>query len=447
MPLAGLTDSVTDVLTEPKTTWESLRSRTFLLTSWPWRSLAYILSTPIVVAVVCVPMGFLGLPWLIDLILIREGRYGAIALLFIIGGIMLAVGGPLVAAPLGWIERRRLGLVDPRPMTKPRWQEDPWQWLRHLYVEPTTWREFAYAMLFVTVVPLAYGSVGFLFVIDGILIASPFIVLANEGPIAFGLGQLRTADQALPYAILGVVLLPLVPYLWTVLAALHGTVARALLGGADTDQLKAELVEVSRSRARLVDAFEAERRRIERDLHDGAQQQLLGLTMQLGLAKLDTPPDSPAGKAVADAHDQAKELMQQLRELIRGIHPPVLTDRGLAVAVAELADRTPLPVTVDADLPGRLPGHLEGTAYFVVAEALTNVVKHSGATRAEIFVRLNKGSLEIDIADDGHGGADPRGGTGLTGLADRVSVAAGRMYLSSPVGGPTLVRVEIPCHR
>jgi signal transduction histidine kinase len=438
---------VTNVLTEPKTTGESLRLKQFLLTSWPWRSLVYVVTTPMMVAIASIPMGFLGLPWLVDFILVKEGRYGAIALLFIIGGIMLAVGGPLVAAPLGWVERRRLGLVDPRPITTPRWQQDPWQWLRHLYVDPLTWRELAYAVLFVTVVPLAYASVGFLFVIDGILIASPFIVLANEGPIAFGMGQLTTADQAVPYAILGVLLLPLVPYTWSALAALHGTLARALLAGEDTVQLKEELVEVTRSRARLVDAFEAERRRIERDLHDGAQQRLLGLTMQLGLAKLDTPPESPAGKAVSDAHDQAKELMQQLRELIRGIHPPILADRGLAAAVAELADRTPLPVTVDADLPGRLPGHLEGTAYFVVAEALTNVVKHSGATRAEIFLRLNKGSLEVDIADNGRGGADPRAGSGLTGLADRVSVAAGRMYLSSPVGGPTLVRVEIPCHR
>ncbi|WP_344314246.1 sensor histidine kinase [Fodinicola feengrottensis] len=431
--------------TQPTTVAQALLSKRFLLTSWPWRALAYLVTTPILVAFASVPLGFLAIPWLVAVHVSGQGNVPAIAIWFLIGAIMLAAGGPLVAAPLGWVERRRLALVDSRPLPKKAWRADPWQWLRNLYTDPATWRECAYAALFVTVIPLAYGSVWLLIGVEAILLFCPFLVGAGEGPIAFGLGQLTSAGQALPYALLGLILLPLVPYAWSVLAALHAIVARALLQGADTDQLRAELVEVSRSRARLVDAFEAERRRIERDLHDGAQQRLLGLTMQLGLAKLDTAPDSPAGKAVADAHDQAKELMQQLRELIRGIHPPVLTDRGLPAAVAELADRTAVPVSVDAALPGRLPAHLEGAAYFVISEALTNVVKHSGATRAEVFLRLNNNVVEIDIVDNGHGGADPRGGSGLTGLADRVAVADGKMYLSSPVGGPTLVRVEIPC--
>ncbi|HTW04770.1 MAG TPA: sensor histidine kinase, partial [Streptosporangiaceae bacterium] len=200
-----------------------------------------------------------------------------------------------------------------------------------------------------------------------------------------------------------------------------------------------------RSRARLADAFEAERRRIERDLHDGAQHKLVSLTMQLGLAQLDLPPGSPAAESVAAARDQAKQLMTELRELIHGIQPQVLTDLGLPAALGELADQSPIPVTVDAHLDRRLPGHIESNAYFAVAEALTNVSKHSGATSARVIARLHGGLLTIEISDNGHGGADPDRGTGLTGLADRVAVAGGRMLLSSPPGGPTVLRVEVPC--
>jgi signal transduction histidine kinase len=194
-----------------------------------------------------------------------------------------------------------------------------------------------------------------------------------------------------------------------------------------------------------VDAFEAERLRIERDLHDGAQQRLVSLTLQLGLARLDVPPDSPAAVTVATAHEQAKQLMVELRELIHGIRPQVLTDRGLPAALRELADQSSIPVTVDGDLPARLPSTVEGTAYFVVAEALTNVAKHSRATGAGVTVRQRTGVLTVEIRDNGHGGADLRRGTGLTGLADRLAVIDGRMWLSSPAGGPTLLRVELPC--
>jgi signal transduction histidine kinase len=209
--------------------------------------------------------------------------------------------------------------------------------------------------------------------------------------------------------------------------------------------LRAELVEVARSRARLVDLFEAERRRVERDLHDGAQQRLVGLTLRLGLAKVDLPPDSPAYAEVTAAHDEAKELMTVLRELVRGIHPRVLTDRGLPAALGELADRASVPVSVRADVPDRLPAPVEAIGYFVVAEALTNVAKHSGADTARVSASRQAGKLVLEVADDGVGGADPARGTGLTGLADRAAVVGGRMLLSSPPGGPTVVRVELPC--
>jgi signal transduction histidine kinase len=429
------------------TVWAALASPRFLLTAWPWRSLAYVLTTPFVVGLISLPMMCVGLPWMFSVILFKEGKISAAAPFFVIGAVAFAVCLPVIAVPFGWLERARLGLLGVRPVPiTTRWAAEPVTVLRNLYVEPASWRASAYTIASLTLVPLVYAGLFVVAMFDLVMITSPLLA-DGRSAIAFGFTQLTSASQAVPYAVVGVILLPALPYLWTVLAAAHGTLARALLGGVEGENLRAELVEVSRSRARLVDAFEAERRRIERDLHDGAQQQLLGLTMQLGLAKMDVDPESPAARSVADAHDQAKALMEQLRELIRGIHPPVLTDRGLPAAVAELADRTPVPVTVSADLPGRLPGHLEGTAYFIVAEALTNVVKHSGATQASVTVRLTSGTLEIEVSDNGQGGADARGGTGLTGLADRAAVVNGRMFLSSPVGGPTLVRVELPCRR
>lgn len=294
-------------------------------------------------------------------------------------------------------------------------------------------------------VPAAYGGVLILVLMVGLYIVSPLLV-SGADPVALGIGQVATVTEALPYAVTGIALLPAVPYALALLAGAHGAVARALLSDDASARLRAELVEVSRSRARLVDAFEAERRRIERDLHDGAQQRLVALTLQLGMARLDLPPDSPAATAVATAHEQAKELMAELRRVIRGIHPRTLTDHGLPAALRELADHTPIPVEVHADIPRRPPAAVEATAYFVAAEALSNVVKHSGAARASITATMRHDTLTVDVWDDGLGGADPERGTGLTGLADRASVVDGRLYVSSPPGGPTLIRVELPCN-
>jgi signal transduction histidine kinase len=238
---------------------------------------------------------------------------------------------------------------------------------------------------------------------------------------------------------LGVVLL----YPMSAWAAARAAITQAVLGPRmETD---AQLTEVARSRARLVDAFEVERRRIERDLHDGAQQRLLALSMQLGLARLELPDSSPAAEPVARAHELAKEALAELRELIRGVHPKILADRGLHAALREVADRAPLPVNVEAALPRRLPGAVEACAYFVVVEALANVAKHSGATRARVVASAAGGRLTVQVRDDGCGGADPARGSGLSGLADRVAAAGGTVALASPVGGPTVVHVELPC--
>jgi signal transduction histidine kinase len=278
-----------------------------------------------------------------------------------------------------------------------------------------------------------------------VFIISPVIVTVGGGPVALAVTQVSTVHQAVPYVFAGLVMLVLVPYLVTLVAGADAAVARSLLlGGGPEERLRAELTEVAASRARLADAFEAERRRIERDLHDGAQQKLVALTMQLGLARLDLPPGAPATQAVIVAHEQAKQLMADLRDLIHGIQPQVLTDLGLPSALSELADQAAIPVTVDAAIGGRLPGQAENTAYFAAAEALTNVAKHSGATSASVTARVRDSVLVLEVRDNGRGGADPGRGSGLTGLADRVAVAGGRMLLSSPPGGPTILRVEVP---
>ncbi|MYS36412.1 two-component system sensor kinase [Streptomyces sp. SID4920] len=216
-----------------------------------------------------------------------------------------------------------------------------------------------------------------------------------------------------------------------------------LLVPEETD-LGERATELVRSRVRLVDAFEAERKQIERDLHDGAQQRIGALTMTLGLARLDAPPGALADQ-LAKAHDEAGKALAELRELIQGIHPKVLADFGVGAAVVDAADRSVIPVDVSVDLSGRLPEAVEAAAYFVVCEAPANVAKHSGAQRAEVAGRHADGWLVFDVRDDGCGGADVQRGGGLTGLADRVPVLDGRLTLSSPAGGPTLLRVEIPC--
>ncbi|WP_205857669.1 sensor histidine kinase [Phytoactinopolyspora endophytica] len=445
---------------EPQTSLESVARRRFLLTRWPWRSLGYLVTTALAFAG-ALPFVVIGIPW-ITLIALAASQGDelspAMFLLLLFLGLFLMVGiGPLVSIPLAELERRRLRMVDDRSVVSAHQdppEADLWSWMRTRYTEAATWREVGYVLLLVTVVPLAYLAVLAALMLVGVLLVSPLLVALDGGSVMLGFGTVDTPAEAVPYALAGLVLLPVLPYLLALLAGAHGLVARALLHGEGRAELHARLVDVSQSRARLVDAFEAERRRIECDLHDGAQRRLVSLTLQLGMARLDLPPGSPAAAAVEDAHEQAKHVMAELRELIRGIHPQVLTDRGLNAAVRELADEASIPVDVDVpvdiDVPERPSEHVEGTAYFVVSEALTNVAKHSGATKARVKVRrhrdtLNDDVLTVEVRDDGRGGADPAHGTGLTGLADRAAVVDGRMFLSSPAGGPTVLRVELPC--
>jgi signal transduction histidine kinase len=211
-------------------------------------------------------------------------------------------------------------------------------------------------------------------------------------------------------------------------------------------ELRARVEELQSSRARLVEVTMGERRRLERDLHDGAQQRLVALSLQLGLARRKLEPDpAVAGELLDAARGELERALEELRELARGIHPAILTDRGLGAAIEALAERAPLPVDLDEMPEDRLPAAVEAAAYFVVAESLTNVAKYSSAEHASVRVGRQDGFAVVEVSDDGVGGADPTAGTGLRGLADRLAALDGRLEVHSPPGGGTVIRANIPC--
>ncbi len=211
-------------------------------------------------------------------------------------------------------------------------------------------------------------------------------------------------------------------------------------------EVRAQLAEVRASRARIVEAGDAERRRVERNLHDGAQQRLV--TLSLGLARLrDGLPadaDSAMRASIQELHDELRSAIGELRELARGIHPAILSEEGLGAAVQSLAERSPVPVSVEGASEVRFPDAVEATAYFVVAEALANVAKYASASRATVRISQHDHALAVEVRDDGIGGADASRGTGLRGLDDRVSAIGGRLWVASPAGGGTTVGAEVP---
>jgi signal transduction histidine kinase len=257
---------------------------------------------------------------------------------------------------------------------------------------------------------------------------------------------IRTVAEAAPYSVIGIVLVMLAFWLTPRIAQLQALLARALLAPTAATRLAATAQRLQASRARGVDAAEAERRRIERDLHDGAQQRLVSVAMTLGRAKkkLEDDPDS-ARQLIDEAHADAKLAVAELRDLARGIYPAVLGDRGLDAALSALAARCPVPVDVLVDVSPRPPTAVESTAYFIVAEALTNVAKYSTATSVKAVVRRDGDSVVVQVSDDGAGGAVLKPGGGLAGLADRAATIDGVMTVHSPAGGPTIVTAELPC--
>ena len=209
-------------------------------------------------------------------------------------------------------------------------------------------------------------------------------------------------------------------------------------------ELRANVKELRASRARIVESADAARRRIERDLHDGAQQRLVSLALSLGMLRAGMDADTDSARALDAARGELDLALEELRELARGIHPSVLTDHGLEAAVDGLAQRAPLPVEVELIAPGRLPDRVESGAYFVIAEALTNVAKYARATHASVSLTCEQGRAVVEISDDGVGGADPSTGSGLRGLLDRVSALGGTLEVASQPGDGTTVRAAIP---
>ncbi|MEG3631702.1 sensor histidine kinase [Streptomyces poriticola] len=239
------------------------------------------------------------------------------------------------------------------------------------------------------------------------------------------------------------VLWPVLPFVARALTNVDRVLVRGLL--SPSDELERRIAELESDRGVVVDTAAADLRRIERDLHDGAQARLVNLAMGLGLAKekLLEDPDS-AAEMVEEAHGEVKLALQELRDLARGIHPAVLTDRGLDAALSSVASRCTVPVKVTVDLPARPAEAIEGIAYFTVSELLQNVSKHSGAGAASVEVWRTRERLLIQVRDDGRGGAHLDGGTGMRGLADRLGAVDGLFVVDSPEGGPTTVTAELP---
>ncbi|MBA2520335.1 MAG: sensor domain-containing protein [Chloroflexia bacterium] len=370
------------------------------------------------------------------------------------------IGIPILAATVAiWtgaarFERRRVGwltgtpIPDPyRPLSATSW----WGRFRGRLGDWAVWRDLVYLFLLfpIGLIELVVVAGGFGLVVS--LISAPLYFWTIPGGIsvgdpAWGGGQVDSLAGALLLSVAGMVIA--IPVAWAMIgvARAHVVVAWLLLGPSSTEQLEERVEVLTKSRSGVIDAQLAERRRIERDLHDGAQQRLVALAMDLGMAreKMTTDPEQ-ARHLVETSHDEAKRVLAELRNLVRGIHPAVLSDRGLDAAISAIAGRSPIPVTVDVQLPHRPPEPVEAAAYFVVLEALANVAKHSRASEAWVVARERDGWLWLEIMDNGVGGVDSERGTGLSGLRDRVDALDGRLTVDSPRGGPTRLRVEIPC--
>ncbi|CAL9379994.1 hypothetical protein SUDANB6_01040 [Streptomyces sp. enrichment culture] len=319
---------------------------------------------------------------------------------------------------------------------------------RRLLSDPATWRDILW-MLLDAPVGLVLGLLPVSLVAYGLngMFVTPFLWRSMGPHWGFGVTWFITdqgdANLAIPQGFLlaatGLLIAP-------ALGRLYVRFNRALLAPTRNGRLALRVEQLTETRSAAVEAQAAELRRIERDLHDGAQARLVALGMKLGLAdtQLETNPEL-ARRLLAEAMESGSQALSELRDLVRGIHPPVLAERGLDGAVRALAVTLAIPVEVHIDLPGRPRPPIESAAYFVIAEVLANVTKHSGANRVSIRLRYADGRLHAEIGDNGRGGAKAEGGSGLRGLQRRLAAFDGRLDINSPMGGPTLVTMELPC--
>ena len=316
--------------------------------------------------------------------------------------------------------------------------------IRDRATDPATWKDLAYLLL---LMPL--GIVSFTVVICLSGTALGLLTLAGwgwaiPGGVDIGFFTVDTVWEGVLTIPLGIVVWFLFLLAVRGLVSLHGAVARALLTASPDPVMAARVAQLQDSRARIIAAADAERRRLERDLHDGAQQRLVSLSMQLGLAKRRLAKGEEVGDLIEAADVELRAAIIELRDLARGIHPAVLTDRGLAAALRDIATRATVPVELGALPDERLPGPVEAAAFFTVSEALTNVARYAQAGVAHVDVRTVDGQLAIEVADDGIGGAEAGEGSGLRGLADRLGALGGELLVSSPPGEGTRLSATIP---
>jgi signal transduction histidine kinase len=410
-----------------------IQGRTYLATLDLWLDLAF------------------GVLWLSFFTSVTSVGFGMLITLI---GLPILTFAMLSARVAGRVERWRVRtfLATPieEPARRPRKSDGLLETMISPFRDESTYRDIFYVWL----VQPVLGLVNFVLavVVWSVplwLITLPIYAIAwpEAAPeVWFGNGSFESLAEVVPAAVIGAALLPLAPWVIRGLAKFDAAVARRLLSPSRTEELEGQIDTLRETQARSVDIAMADRRQIERDLHDGAQQRLLALGMDLGMAleKFESDPDA-ARALVGDAHQELQRAVAELRNLARGVHPAVLTDRGLDAALSALAARSPVPVRLDVDLGERPPASVEATAYFIVAEALTNAARYANASNVEVRVKLLADTLHVTVVDDGIGGAAPRPGSGLAGLADRASSVEGSLQIASPVGGPTVISAELPC--
>jgi signal transduction histidine kinase len=377
------------------------------------------------------------------------------AALFTLAFVPLTFGLPFLVImvwlvrPLARLERRRVQWVTGRTVAEAYrpLRGSPVARLRTLFADLATWRDLAWLIVHF-LVGFWVAAMCLLFTAAGAFgIALPIVRALTPHHVIFAYG-IQVTDMARAFAVVPIALIVMAAAGWACgrVAAWSARLSGVLLAPSERARMRAQMEHLAATRAETVDARAAELRRIERDLHDGAQARLVSLAMSLGMAEEEIRRNPDAAAAlVAEARVTAGTALAELRDLVRGIHPPVLTERGLGGAVEALALACAVPVDVDVRLDHRLAAPLESALYFVIAEALANIAHHSAASSA--FVRLwrRDDRLCLLIHDDGQGGADPTRGSGLRGIQRRLAAFDGQLTLTSPPGGPTELFVELPC--
>ncbi|MGV9317093.1 sensor domain-containing protein [Streptomyces sp. NPDC003691] len=365
---------------------------------------------------------------------------------------LLLIGLPLLPLAMltaGWIsrlDRQRLyflrDLDIDMPVAEPSigWRERLGRLFRR-----RAWRELSYTgVMFLW--SLGAGGLMLTILAAGVMLTLlPLVALVLPDGAAVLDADIGTLWGSASSAVTGLALLLTGVLLGRPLARAESDLAIRMLGANRVDHLVRRMMDLEDSRSRMVDAAEQERQRIERDLHDGAQQRLLSVAMSLGRAKsrFDQDPEK-ARRLLVTAHEEAKAAMQELRDVTRGLHPSILTEQGMEPALAAVAARCPVPVELMVQLPERPSSRAEAVAYYVVSELLTNIAKHAGADGASVKIFREDDLLRLTVRDDGIGGVDPDRGSGIRGLRDRIHAVDGHLVLSSPFGGPTVVHVTLP---